>query len=46
MPVFVKARINFTVIETQRSGHAIEVIAGMSPGELAQYQVWVGFGGG
>ena len=39
MPVFLKARVNFTVIETQRTGHAIEVIAGMSPEELAQYQV-------
>ena len=39
MPVFEKARVRYTVIETERTGHAIEVVAGMRPEELAQYQV-------
>ena len=42
-PVFEKARIHFTVIETERPGHAIEVVAGMRPEELVQFQVSLPF---
>ncbi len=45
MPVFQKARVKFTVIETERTGHAIEVVAGLKADELAQYQGLVAVGG-
>jgi ceramide kinase len=45
LPVFNKARVKCTVIETERCGHAIEVIAGMKADELAQYQGLVAVGG-
>ncbi|GAX83936.1 hypothetical protein CEUSTIGMA_g11360.t1 [Chlamydomonas eustigma] len=45
LPVFNKARVKCTVIETERCGHAIEMIAGMNNEELAQYQGLVAVGG-
>ncbi|GFH29565.1 DAGKc domain-containing protein, partial [Haematococcus lacustris] len=45
MPVFVKARIRFTAIETLHANHAYETIAGMTADELAQYQGIVAVGG-
>jgi len=45
MPVFQKARIKFTVIETLQQDHAKETLTSMKADEMAQYQGVVAVGG-